>query len=198
MTGHGDEAGARFGMWLFLYTEIMLFSGLFVLYAGYYYHYSADFIEGGGRMDLFIGTLNTAVLLISSFMVASSVAALRKDSKRAAIAFLSAAAVLGTLFLVNKYFEWSHKFGEGIYPGSEALQNGPHGLLVFYGLYFTLTGLHAIHVIIGITTLCVCLIFIKRGTISAGRIIVLDNVGLYWHLVDLVWIFLFPLFYLIL
>ncbi len=195
---HRDDIGARYGMWLFLYTEIMLFSGLFVLYAGYYYQYTSYFIEGGKEMDLFIGTLNTAILIISSFMVATSVAAMKRGSKKTVLILLGIAILLGFVFLFNKYLEWSHKFGEGIFPGSDTLINGPHGRIIFFGLYFTLTGLHALHVTVGIIALTVCVIFTKKGAISAERVTILDNVGLYWHLVDLIWIFLFPLFYLIL
>lgn len=193
-----DNAGARLGMWLFLYTEIMLFGGLFVLYAVYYHRHPADFAAAGGNLELTLGALNTGLLLISSFTVAASVESLRKGAERTALALLGSTVLLGLLFLFNKSLEWSHKFAHGIYPGSEILLKGPKGETVFYGLYFTLTGLHALHVFLGCAVLSACWVLVLKGFVTGERINLLENTGLYWHLVDIVWIFLFPLFYLIL
>jgi cytochrome c oxidase subunit 3 len=192
-----QSQGSIFGMWLFLYSEIMLFGGLFVLYAAYYHRYFEDFVHGGRELSLF-GATNTVILLVSSFTVAASIACLERQRRRASLALLGATIALGALFLVNKGFEWSHKFHEGIYPGAERLAEGPRGETIFFGLYYTLTGLHALHVAIGITVLAVCLALVVRGSISPRRTVVLENGGLYWHLVDVIWIFLFPLLYLIL
>jgi cytochrome c oxidase subunit 3 len=197
MEANVDNKGVRLGMWLFLYTEIMLFGGLFVLYAAYYYRYSQDFIAAGRETELFIGTLNTAILLTSSFTVASAIAAMKRESKKAVLVFLSITIILAMAFLVNKYFEWSHKFEHGFYPGSNKLAN-EMGKSMFFGLYFTLTGLHALHICIGIIVLSTCLGLTAAGRITAERINILENSGLYWHLVDIIWIFLFPLFYLLL
>jgi cytochrome c oxidase subunit 3 len=185
-------------MWLFLYTEIMLFGGLFVLFAVYHYRYALDFAAGGRELDLVRGTLNTGILLTSSFTVVAAIQALRRDSKKSAIILLGVTVLLGMAFLFNKYFEWSHKFEHGIFPGSPALANGPPGQNIFYGLYFTLTGLHALHVLIGSGVLGLCLVLTGNGRITGARINLLENAGLFWHLVDIIWIFLFPLFYLIL
>jgi cytochrome c oxidase subunit 3 len=185
-------------MWLFLYTEIMLFGGLFVIYANYYYRYTSEFIEAGSELSVPIGALNTTLLLVSSFAVAASITALRRGSKKATLALLGSAIFMGLLFLVNKYFEWGDKFAHGIYPGSETLAEGPHGVTVFYGLYYTITGLHGVHVIIGMVLLGICVAMVSRGRVHEGDYVWLDNSGLYWHLVDLIWIFIFPLFYLIL
>jgi len=193
-----DTTGKRVGMWLFLYTEIMLFGGLFVIYANYYHRYTEEFIEGGEALSIAIGGLNTILLLTSSFTVAASITALRKGTPKVAVAFLGASILMGLGFLVNKYFEWSAKFDHGIYPGSPDLAAGPQGLTVFYGLYYTITGLHGLHVVIGLVLLSVCATLIWRGRIRQDKDIVLENSGLYWHLVDLIWIFIFPLFYLIL
>ena len=193
-----DNAGIKLGMWLFLYTEIMLFGGLFVLYAAYYSTYTEVFIASGKTLDLTLGALNTIVLLVSSFTVAAAITAIRRDSKKQAMGFTMGSILLGLLFLVNKYFEWGHKFEAGIYPGSPVLEDAEKGTSLFYGLYYVITGLHGIHIIIGLTLLSISLFFIKTNRNHATRYATLENSGLYWHLVDLIWIFIFPLFYLIL
>jgi cytochrome c oxidase subunit 3 len=195
--GH-DQLGTKTGMWLFLYTEIMLFGGLFVIYANYYHRYTADFVHGGQTLSTVIGTVNTAALLISSFAVAASITGIRRGNKKASLAYLGTAILLGLAFLVNKYFEWGDKFSHGIYPNSPTLAEGPQGLTVFYGLYYTITGLHALHVVIGMVLLIVSSVLVSKGRVNPDNYVVLDNSGLYWHLVDLIWIFIFPLFYLIL
>ena len=198
MEQQADTLGKKIGMWLFLYTEIMLFGGLFIVYANYYHRYTSEFIEGGQSLSIITGTVNTALLLISSFAVAASITALRRGTKEAALAFLGSAVLLGLSFLGNKYFEWGDKFAHGIYPNSPTLADGPQGLTVFYGLYYTITGLHALHVVIGLVLLIVSSAMVWRGRVDRVNYVVLDNSGLYWHLVDLIWIFIFPLFYLIL
>ena len=193
-----DTLGKKIGMWLFLYTEIMLFGGLFVVYANYYHRYTEEFIEGGQSLSLVTGGVNTVLLLVSSFTVAASISALRKGSEKASLVFLGSAVLMGLSFLGNKYFEWGDKFAHGIYPSSPALAEGPQGLAVFFGLYYTITGLHALHVVIGLVLLTVSSALVWTGRLHAGNYLVLENSGLYWHLVDLIWIFIFPLFYLIL
>ena len=193
-----DTTGKRVGMWLFLYTELMLFGGLFVIYANYYHRYTEDFVAGGQALNMPIGAFNTILLLTSSFTVAASITAVRKGTPKTAVLFLGASILMGFGFLVNKYFEWGAKFEHGIYPGSPDLAAGPQGQTIFYGLYYTITGLHGLHVVIGLALLSVCATLIWRGRINQEKDIVLENSGLYWHLVDLIWIFIFPLFYLIL
>jgi cytochrome c oxidase subunit 3 len=197
MHSQPDESGKKLGMWLFLYTEIILFGGLFVLYAVYFSTYAHDFKEAGKELNRLLGLLNTVILLFSSFAVAAAVTAIQKKEKKTALAGLAAAILCGLIFLVNKYFEWGHKIEGGIYPNSEKLVSGPHGQNMFFGLYYVITGLHGIHIIIGMTLLIVSLIFVQRGKITFERFALLENSGLYWHLVDLIWIFIFPLFYLI-
>ncbi len=197
MTPHSDETGKKLGMWLFLYTEIILFGGLFVLYAVYFARYTPEFIEGGKELNRLFGLMNTVILLISSFTVAAAITAIQKKESRIAMAGLGASIACAFIFLVNKYFEWGYKIGHGIYPNSERLADGPGGLNIFFGLYYIITGLHGIHIIIGMTLLTVSLIYIKTGRITHSRFALLENSGLYWHLVDLIWIFIFPLFYLV-
>ncbi|MBF0202831.1 MAG: cytochrome c oxidase subunit 3 family protein [Desulfamplus sp.] len=193
----GDVVGARTGMWFFLYTEIMLFGGLFVLYAAYYRMYTSDFTGAGKELDIVMGTINTVILLISSFAVAASITAIQKNSKKIAIALLSFALFLGFMFLVNKYFEWGHKIDLGIFPNSPKMEDSPYGRILFFSLYYTITGLHGVHIIIGMTLLAVTIGFIVANKVNYQRYVLLENAGLYWHLVDLIWIFIFPLFYLI-
>ena len=193
-----DDTGSRFGMWLFLYTEIMLFGGLFIAYAVYYHRYASNFARAGRQLDTMIGTVNTVLLLASSFAVAASITAVHRNSRRAGLGFLGAALLLGAAFLMNKYFEWGHKFAEGIYPGSPELSSVPAGNEIFFGLYYTITGLHGLHVGVGLLVLSTCFLLTVQGHIRAGNDVILENSGLYWHLVDMIWIFVFPLFYLIL
>ncbi|MBF0234041.1 MAG: cytochrome c oxidase subunit 3 family protein [Desulfamplus sp.] len=192
-----DSVGSRTGMWLFLYTEIMLFGGLFVLYAAYYRMYTADFTGAGKELDMVMGAVNTVILLVSSFAVAASITAIQKKSKKIALALLGFAVFLGFIFLVNKYFEWGHKIDLGIFPNSPAMEGSAHGRVMFFGLYYIITGLHGIHIIIGMTLLAATMIFIMQNKVTEHRYVLLENTGLYWHLVDLIWIFIFPLFYLI-
>jgi cytochrome c oxidase subunit 3 len=197
MTQPRDPTGSRFGMWLFLYSEIMLFAGLFVLYAAYFHRYRAEFAHAGRELSLPFGTANTVLLLVSSFMVAASITAVRLGQAKRALVCVLASVGMGGFFLVNKYFEWSHKIHHGIYPNSPTLLEGPPGETMFFSLYYVITGLHGIHIMIGMILLAVAATLLAKGRIRAGHDAVLENVGLYWHLVDLIWIFIFPLFYLV-
>ena len=248
---HRDYTGSKLGMWLFLFTELLLFGGLFLLYAVYRHMHPAEFHSAAAELDTTIGTINTLVLLTSSLTMALSITALQKGNKSLSIGFLLITVVCGVIFMVNKYMEWTTKFHHGIYPNSPALLEHPHGEVLFYGLYFTMTGLHGLHVVIGIVVLTIMIFSVARkpmrvhrflplgadawrgarlslrkdtgemmwesapfegpvnevnitvqyectpDTVSPADYGTLENCGLYWHLVDLIWIFLFPLFYLI-
>jgi cytochrome c oxidase subunit 3 len=194
---HRDDIGAKMGMWLFLFTEVLLFGGMFLIYAVYRYKYPDQFHIAAMELNTNIGTLNTIILLTSSLTVAISITALQKGSRIVSLIMLSATLVLAMMFLINKYFEWALKFEHGIYPGSKILLNKPNGQILFFGLYFVMTGLHALHVVIGMVILAFMLVFILKKSVTPDNSIKLENSGLYWHLVDLIWIFLFPLFYLI-
>ena len=198
MSSQIDKTGIKIGMWLFLYSEIILFGGLFVLYAAYLHRYPDFFAEGGRELNRIIGTINTVVLLISSFTVAASITAIQRKSQKQTVALLVFSIFCGFVFLVNKYFEWGAKIHHDIYPNSETLVSGEPGLNIFFGLYYVITGLHGLHVIIGMILLTISLVFVLQGKVNAERFSMLDNSGLYWHLVDLIWIFVFPLFYLVL
>lgn len=192
-----DYAAAKMGMWLFLFTEILLFGGLFLLYAAYRHRYPVEFHSAHLSLDVVLGAANTVVLITSSLTVALAISALQQGRMRHCTVFLSATVALALLFLVNKYFEWGAKFAHGIYPGSEHLASLPKAENLFFGLYFSMTGLHGVHVIVGAILLSWVGWLIHRGRVTPADYVTLENAGLYWHLVDLVWIFLFPLFYLI-
>jgi len=191
-----DYLGAKMGMWLFLLTEILLFGGLFILYSAYRAAYPRDFHNGGQSLNVTLGVINTVALLTSSLTVALAVGATQRGDRRASVSFLVVTIVLGAAFLVNKYFEWSHEIHLGLYPNSPALLDRPRGEILFFGLYYTMTGLHGLHVIAGIALLSVVLALVAKGRVRQGDHVKLENSGLYWHLVDVIWIFLLPLFYL--
>lgn len=194
---HKDYTGAKLGMWLFLLTEILLFGGMFILYAAYRYRHPAEFHQAAEELNRIIGALNTLILLTSSLTMALSISAIQKGHRKLSTYFLIATILFGFLFLVNKYIEWSGKFQHGIYPNSPELLARSQGEILFYGLYYAMTGFHGLHVLAGILLLNVMLYLVMTGTIRKGDFILLENSGLYWHLVDIIWIFLFPLFYLI-
>jgi cytochrome c oxidase subunit 3 len=197
-TGHKDNVGAKLGMWLFLFTELLLFGGLFILYAVYLSRYPHEFSAAGRELNLVYGAANTVVLLTSSLFAAMAVTAVKRGEARATMALLSGTLACAGIFLVIKYVEWSAKIHHGIFPGSPKLVAGPPGESVFFGLYYLTTGLHGIHVVIGAALLAWIGTKVKSGALHAGDNVALENGTLYWHLVDLVWIFIFPLYYLIL
>ena len=248
---HHDYTGSKLGMWIFLVTEMLLFGGLFLVYAVYRYMHPADFHNAAQDLNVFIGTVNTCILLTSSLTMALSIATLQKGQRQAAVWLLLTTILLGIIFLVNKYFEWTAKIHHGIYPNSAEMLRFPQGEILFFGLYYVMTGLHGVHVVAGVVLLSIMVNVIRRkpcdvhvfgaaspgpagvrrltltdatghemwtsegiGELidsvsvvvnyrpSEGRMrpqdyVALENCGLYWHLVDIIWIFLFPLFYLI-
>ncbi|CAG0955321.1 cytochrome c oxidase subunit 3 [Geobacter sp.] len=193
-----DHAGAKLGMWLFLFTELLLFGGLFLLYGAYFARYPREFAAAGREMHLGFGTVNTIILITSSLMAAMAVTAIQRSGRRLAVYLLGGTVLCGAIFLFNKYLEWSAEFSRGIYPGSPLLATVPPGESVFYSLYYVTVGLHGLHVLIGGALLTVVAVRVGRGTIHVGDFAWLENGALYWHLVDLVWIFIFPLYYLVL
>lgn len=192
------DTASKIGMWLFLFTEMLFFGALFLLYSVYRTNYSIDFHSVSSELNITIGTFNTIILLTSSLFMALSISAIQKQHKKLSMIFLVLTIFLGILFLANKYFEWSEKIHHGFYPGSIELLKQNKGSIIFYGLYYTITGIHGLHVLIGVVLLSVMLILIIKEKIpTAKNFIKLENSGLYWHLVDVIWIFIFPLFYLI-
>ncbi len=195
---HRDDTGARFGMWLFLYTEVILFSGLFILYAISLSKFPEQFSAASHKLNIYFGTVNTLVLLTSSLTFALAVSAIQMGRKKQCLRFCWATIGLAVVFLINKYFEWSAEIAHGIYPGSETLAEMGPGITSFFNLYYLTTGLHGLHVLIGATLIAVVAVLTVKDRVTSDRYTLLENSALYWHLVDLVWIFVFPLYYLIL
>ena len=195
---HYDAEASKIGMWLFIFTELLLFGGLFIVYSVYRYLNPEAFHLAAEELNRTIGTVNTLLLLISSMTIAMSTTSLQLKKKGTTLGLLAITVLIGIVFLVNKYFEWGVKFQHGIWPGSEHLLNDfSQGEILFFGLYFVMTGLHALHIIIGLIFIVVAAMRVQNGRVHENRAALLENAGLYWHLVDLIWIFLFPLFYLI-
>jgi len=194
---HRDDFGSKMGMWLFLFTEVLLFGGLFILYASYRFIYADAFVVAAGELDVFMGAINTVILLTSSLTVVLAIVALQKSNKKLSLFFLWVTVFCGLIFLVNKYFEWGAKFHHGIYPKGPALQDMSEGEVMYFGLYYVMTGLHGLHIVVGLAFIGFVMWQIKKDVITATNFQKLENSGLYWHLVDIIWIFLFPLFYLI-
>lgn len=194
---HFDPVASKIGMWLFIFTEILLFGGLFIVYSVYRFKHPVEFHLANEELSVTIGFINTVILLTSSMTVAMSISAMQLGNKKLTLIMLAVTILLAFAFLVNKYFEWGAKFHHDIYPGSAFLFSLSKGDMLFFGLYFFMTGLHAIHIIVGVVLLLVIFFKIRNGSVNQNRYSLLENGGLYWHLVDLIWIFLFPLFYLI-
>jgi cytochrome c oxidase subunit 3 len=194
---HRDDVGSRMGMWLFLFTELVLFGGLFIAYAVYRYTYPLEFHLAARELDTLLGTINTIILLTSSLTAAMSITAMQEGKKDLTLMLLGVTIILAGLFLVNKYFEWGHKFDIGLYPQSDVMLAKPAGEVMYFGLYYVMTGLHGLHVIIGMAILLWVGRQVATGAVHAGSYVRLESAALYWHLVDIIWIFLFPLFYLL-
>jgi cytochrome c oxidase subunit 3 len=221
---HFDDArqqyeAASLGMWLFLATEILFFGGLFAGYAQYRYWYHHEFAYGSHHLDVWLGAVNTAVLLTSSLTMALAVLAAQTSDRDATVRHLALTMVLGSVFLGIKAYEYHHKYAKHLVPGprfslpagettSQHIQTNsvhpneqsklePGPVQLFFSFYFAMTGLHALHMVIGIAILGFLLVGAQRGAFSADYFTPVEMTGLYWHFVDIVWVFLFPLLYLI-
>ncbi|MGH8069671.1 MAG: cytochrome c oxidase subunit 3 family protein [Candidatus Entotheonellia bacterium] len=187
------------GMWVFLVTEIMFFGGLFTGYVVYRAAYPAAFAEGSHHLDILLGGVNTAVLIGSSLTMALAVHSAQVGERQALVRFLLLTMLLGLVFLGIKGVEYAHKFEEHLVPGSRFVSEGPQApqVQLFFGFYFSMTGMHAVHMVIGIGILAVLAWRAWRGQFSPAYFTPVELTGLYWHFVDIVWIFLFPLLYLL-
>jgi cytochrome c oxidase subunit 3 len=190
---------ARLGMWLFLASEVLLFTALFAAYGVYRFLFQDTFAQASRHIETWIGLVNTIVLVTSSFTVAMGLHRATKGDGRGTALFFGISVLLALVFLGFKALEYTHHFQEGQLPGryySYAEVQGP-GASLFFALYFLITGLHGIHVVVGGTILTVVGIRSARGAYDAEYHVPVELAGLYWHLVDLIWIFVFPLIYLI-
>lgn len=194
---HHDYTGSKLGMWLFLFTEILLFGGLFLIYSVYRAAHPEEFHAAAKELSTALGAINTVILLTSSLTMAIAISALRQGKRNSSIIYQSITILFGLAFLVNKYFEWSGHIHQGLYPNSPELLSRGHGEILFTGLYYVMTGLHGLHVIAGLLLIGTMLSFTFKRSVTRERFGRLENTGLYWHLVDVIWIYLFPLFYLI-
>ncbi len=206
-----QHEAASLGMWIFLATEVMFFGGLFTGYTVFrYLHYNA-FVAGSHLLEVQFGATNTAVLICSSLTMALAVRAAQTGKRRALIAFLIFTIVLGLAFIgVKLYFEWYHDYLEGIVPGTalwapkaEYLAQwgkarvAPPQVELFMYFYFVMTGVHALHMIVGVGILTLLVVMAYQGKFGPDRFNAVEMAGLYWHFVDIIWIFLFPLLYLL-
>lgn len=187
------------GMWVFLTTEVMFFGGLFLGYAVYRGSYAHAFGMASEHLDIALGTINTAVLLCSSLTMALAVHATQLGNKRTAVIFLLITIALGSVFLGIKGVEYYHKYEESLIPGHNfQFENAdPRHAQIFFSFYFVMTGMHALHMVIGIGLLAVMALLTRAGRFSPEHAAPIEIAGLYWHFVDIVWVFLFPLLYLI-
>jgi cytochrome c oxidase subunit III len=194
-----QEHAARLGMWLFLATELLLFGGLFTAYAVYRFLFSEGFAEASRHLSVTAGTINTVVLITSSLTVALAHHMAHHGKGRPAALLLLVTLGFAVVFLLIKAWEWSHDFHEGLLPGRyfHSTELTAEGAPMFFTLYFILTGLHGLHVVIGMTVLAILMVLCWRGVYDHGYSTPVELGGMYWHLVDLVWIFLYPLLYLI-
>ncbi|MFN3325191.1 MAG: cytochrome c oxidase subunit 3 family protein [Bryobacteraceae bacterium] len=190
---------SKIGMWLFLVTEILLFGGLFVGYGIMQSKHPEAFFEAHHHLDKMLGALNTVVLLVSSFTMVMAVHAAQTNKRKALIIYLIITLLCAGIFLGVKYFEYSHKVHEGLLPGKFYSHKGDTvpNQFIFFSFYFMMTGLHGLHIVGGMVVMAWVLRRAIRGDFSSAYYTPVDLVGLYWHLVDLIWIYLFPLLYLI-
>jgi cytochrome c oxidase subunit 3 len=194
-----QHEASSLGMWTFLVTEFMFFGGMFLGYTVYRSIYSVTFVEASNHLDVVLGTINTAVLIASSLSVALAVHAAQQSQRKALLGFLLLTMLLALVFLGIKFAEYYHKYEEHLIPGLTFKYEGenPARAALFFSFYFAMTGMHALHMIIGIGIFLVLVLNAWRGRYSEVYYTPVELAGLYWHFVDIVWIFLFPLFYLL-
>lgn len=201
MSAEHEYDSSKQGIWLFMVTEILMFGGLFVGYFIFHGLYPEMFAEGALSLNWKMGFTNTLVLIFSSLTMALSIYFIQKGNNQKAAACLFITILCGAAFMVIKYFEYSHKFHLGLLPGrylDVAHVGAKHANLgMYFGFYYCMTGLHGAHVMIGMGLITWLLIRCLRGDFKPNYYTPVEGVGLFWHIVDLIWIFLFPLLYLV-
>ena len=190
---------SKFGIWLFLCTEILMFGGLFVAYFLFSRLYPETFVEGAKYLDWKYGAVNTAVLLLSSFTMVLGIYYAQHNETKKCVNSLIVTLICGFIFMFIKYLEYSHKIELGLLPGDMFTfgEASSSNLALYFSVYYCMTGLHGSHVIIGMGLILWCIIRARRGEFNSKYYTPIECVGLFWHLVDLIWIYLFPLLYLI-
>ncbi len=199
--GAHQYAANKEGLWLFMVTEILMFGGLFVGYVIFHSIYPEMFAEGAKYLDWKLGFVNTLVLIFSSFTMALGIYFIQvKQNKKATIA-LGLTVLCGAIFMAIKYYEYTHKFHLGLYPGRylNMIEGTPEhaNLGMYFGFYYCMSGLHGIHVLIGMGLIVWVMIKNMRGEFNERYFTPVEGVGIFWHIIDLIWIFLFPLLYLV-
>jgi len=200
-TAEQQKDASTLAMWIFLITEVMFFGGMFAAYTIYRSTYPTVFAIASTSLNVVVGAINTCVLLLSSFTMVMAVRAGQLGHRNLIVFFLILTLIFGCIFLGVKAYEWNEKFEEHHIPGQAGFHlegtplQGPAKL--FFSLYFAMTGLHALHMVVGVGILTVLILQARKGKFSADYFTPIDISGLYWHFVDIVWIFLFPLLYLI-
>jgi cytochrome c oxidase subunit III len=202
-----QTSSGKLGMWLFMGQEVLFFSGLFLAYACGRFFYPETFLAAHFLLDWKLGAVNTVVLLFSSLTMALAVRGAQTNNQKSIMTNLILTIICAFIFMVVKYFEYSHKIHAGLLPGkyfsADVAQLGlpliPDNFQpgVFFGVYFVLTAMHGLHVVVGIGLMIWLMLRTQRGDFTPENHVALENTGLYWHLVDLIWIFLFPLLYLV-
>ena len=197
-----QKESSSLGMWMFLVTEVLFFGGLFATYVLYRLRFPGVFAEASHHLNVPMGAVNTAILICSSLTMALAIYAAQVNKKKAIVPWLLATIALGSAFLVVKAFEYQEKFVHHLVPGpnfdlSQFTPDHARPAQMFFSLYFVMTGIHALHIIIGIGLLSWLVVNARRGRFDADYYNPLEMSGLYWHFVDIVWIFLFPLLYLL-
>jgi len=194
-----QKEASTLGMWVFLLTEVLFFGGLFMAYLLYRTWYFEAFAAASSSIDIFWGALNTAVLIGSSLTMALGVRAGQTNQRSATVRWLIATIFLGLVFLGVKVYEYADKFEHHHVPGANFISESPWAAQeqIFFSLYFTMTGLHALHMIVGVAIMAVITWMAHKGRFDSSYYTPVEMAGLYWHFVDLVWIFLFPLLYLV-
>lgn len=194
-----QREAATLGMWTFLATEVLFFGVLFAGYTISRVHFPQAFAQGSRHTDFILGSIETAVLLTSSCLAALAVREVQLGGRRAATWLLAGTAALGAIFLVLHGLEYISEYHEGLIPGIHYTQHGPHAqaMQLFFFLYYAITGFHGLHVTIGIVLLLTMAWRVHHAQLDAEYHTPLELTALYWHLVDLVWIFVYPLLYLV-
>jgi len=187
------------GFWIFLSTEVMFFGGLFAAYVLYRNAYTSAFAEASRHLDIRWGTVNTGVLLLSSLCMALAVQSAQLGKQLRLLAYLAATFSLGCVFLAIKFMEYGEKFHEHLVPGFDFALPGPNAThaQLFFILYFIMTGVHALHMVVGLCLILVLMGMALADSFSPEYHTPVETIGLYWHFVDIVWVFLFPLLYLV-
>lgn len=198
----GDYYGGKLGFWLFMLTEVMMFGAMFLVLTYYFSLHQADFIEASSELNVLLGGTNTVILLISALTMGLGLLKMRNGDIAGAKLMIWATILLALIFLGIKGVEWTHEYQHGVFLGLDALQSGneyskPFGQILFFGMYFTMTGLHGVHIIIGIGLMLWLLKRINAGKVTPEHNILHFNIALYWDLVHLIWVFVFPYFYMI-